>query len=70
MELSTPGQLDIELTRRAVDQDATIELPAFITYLFEERDTLAHGDFQASLQKHRLSSYLHVAAARREGVAE
>lgn len=68
VELSTPGQLDVELTRRAVREDPTIELNPFITYLLEERDTLAHADFQAFLQKHRLSSHVRVAAARREGV--
>lgn len=69
VELSTPGQLDLELTRGAVQEDPTIELHPFITYLLEERDALAHADFQAYLQKHRLSSHVRVAAARREGVA-
>ncbi len=68
VELSTPGQLDVELTRHAIKQDPTIELPPFIRYLLEERDELAHADFQAYLQKHRLSSHVRVAAARREGV--
>ena len=69
IELSTPGQLDLELTRHAVQQDPSIELHPFIAYLLEERDELAHADFQAFLQKHRLSSYARVAAARREGVS-
>ena len=68
VELSTPGQLDVELTQHAVRNDPTIELPAFIRYLFEERDELARADFQEFLQKHRLSSYVRVAAARRKGV--
>ena len=70
IELSTPGQLDLELTRHAVEQDPSIKLHPFIAYLLEECDPLAHADFQAFLQKHRLSSYARVAAARREGVSE
>ena len=70
IELSTPGQLDLELTRHAAEQDKSIKLHPFVAYLIEERDELAHADFQAFLQKHRLSSYVRVAAARREGVSE
>ncbi len=70
VELSTPGQLDVELIRHAVQQDPSIELNPFIAYLLNERDPLAHADFQAFLQKHRLSSYARIAAARRKGVSE
>jgi hypothetical protein len=68
VELSTPGQLDVELVYHAARNDATIELPRFIRYLLDQRDDLAHADFQEFLQKHRLSSHVRVAAARREGV--
>ena len=69
VELSTPGQLDVELTRHAMREDPSIEVPPFIRYLLEECDHLAHADFQEYLQKHRLSSHVRVAAARREGVS-
>lgn len=68
VELSTPGQLDLELVQHAARSDASIQLPRFIQYLLDERDDLAHADFQEFLQKHRLSSHVRVAAARREGV--
>jgi hypothetical protein len=68
VELSTPGQLDLELVQHAARNDANIQLPRFIKYLLDERDDLAHADFQEYLQKHRLSSHVRVAAARREGV--
>ncbi len=64
VELSTPGQLDVQLVRHAVQQDPSIPLPAFIAYLLEQRDELAHADFQEFLQKHRLSSHVRVAAKR------
>lgn len=68
VELSTPGQLDVELVRHAVSADSSIELEPFIQYLLEERDELAHADFQEFLQKHRLSSHVRIAAARGGGV--
>jgi hypothetical protein len=69
VELSTPGQLDVELVMHAARNDPSIELPRFIRYLLNERDRHAHRDFQEFLQKHRLSSHVRVAASRREGVA-
>jgi len=69
VELSTPGQLDVELVAHAARNDAGIHLPRFIQYLLDERDDLAHDDFQEFLQKHRLSSHVRVAAVRREGAS-
>ena len=66
IELSTPGQLDLELVLHAADQDPAIRLPSFVDYLLQQRGAEAHADFQAFLQKHRLSSHVRVAAARRE----
>lgn len=64
IELSTPGQLDVELTRQAVADDPSIPLPRFFSYMLERRgeDTLA--EFQAFLQKNRLSSHIRVAAQK------
>jgi hypothetical protein len=62
VELSTPGQLDLQLVLHASEQDPSIKLPHFVAYLLEQRDKLAHADFQAFLQKHRLSSHVRVAA--------
>lgn len=64
IELSTPGQLDLQLVQHAAQQDPSIKLPAFVQYLIENRDALAHEDFQAFLQKHRLSSHVRVAARK------
>lgn len=61
VELSTPGQLDVELVRQACAGDPSIVLPRFLETLLAERGPLAHGDFQAFLQKHRLSSHVRLA---------
>jgi SAM-dependent methyltransferase len=64
VELSTPGQLDLQLIRHAREQDPSIQVPEFVRCLIEDRDRLAHDDFQAFLQKHRLSSHVRVAAKK------
>ncbi|MCA9411246.1 MAG: methyltransferase domain-containing protein [Candidatus Omnitrophica bacterium] len=65
LELSTPGQLDLQFVHHTVEQDPNIRIPAWISYLLTHRDAEAHEDFQAFLQKHRLSSHLRVAAKKK-----
>jgi hypothetical protein len=60
IELSTPGQLDVELVQQACAADPAIVLPRFLQTLVAERGGVAHGDFQAFLQKHRLSSHVRL----------
>lgn len=62
-ELSTPGQLDLELTAQAAENDPDIELPSFVRNLLAQNE-LAQRDFQAYLQKHRLSSHVRIAAIK------
>ncbi len=64
IELSTPGQLDVELVLQACSADPSIVLPPFVSELLARRDRFAHADFQAFLQKHRLSSHVRVAARK------
>lgn len=64
LELSTPGQLDVQFLIEAVKSDPSIELPPFIHTLIRQRGELAHQDFQHFLQKHRLSSYARLALRR------
>jgi hypothetical protein len=60
-ELSTPGQLDLQLVRDAVARDPSIHPPRFIQELLAA-DSRAHEDFQGFLQKYRLSSHVRIAA--------
>ncbi len=64
VELSTPGQLDVEFVQRAAELDPSIRLPNFIDYLLHQRDRRALADFQEFLQKHRLSSHVRVAGKK------
>jgi len=65
IELSTPGQLDIEYIKTAIERDETLEVPRFISYLIKKRDEDAHRAFQEFLQQFRLSSHLRVVARKR-----
>ena len=65
IEFSTPGQLDLELVKLTMDDDPSLKLPSFISYLIKHHDAEAHQDFQEFLQKHRMSSHLRVAAVKK-----
>lgn len=64
LELSTPGQLDVELVLRATAEDPTIDLPRFIRYVLDQRGMETQADFQSFLQKNRLSSHVRIAAKK------
>ena len=61
-ELSTPGQLDVEIVRHAVADDPEIVLPSFVDELIRHRDGDVHRDFQRFLQKALLSSHVRLMA--------
>lgn len=65
IELSTPGQLDVGLVKATLKEDPSVRLQPFISYLINHRGDDAHEDFQAFLQRHRLSSHLRVAAVKK-----
>ncbi len=56
-ELSTPGQLDLEVVANFMRHNPQFDVPPFIRYLIEKRDQEAHQSFKAFLQQHRLSSH-------------
>lgn len=64
LELSTPGQLDVEIVRNALRNDATLEVPRFIRGLVERRGEAEGASFQEWLQRARLSSHTRVAAQK------
>jgi SAM-dependent methyltransferase len=66
-ETLTPGRLDVDLVRRAVEE-GKLELPAggFLHHLIGDRQD-AHEPFQDFLAANRLSSHLWVVARARPG---
>ena len=65
IELSTPGQLDTEIVKHALETDPDMIVPRFVSYLMSKRDVYVHQDFQEFLQRHRLSSHVRVAARKK-----
>ncbi len=65
LELSTIGQLDLEIVKNAVKTDPTLKIPRFVTYLLENRDERTHRAFQDFLQQYNLSSPLRIAAQKK-----
>lgn len=65
IELSTPGQLDVELVKNAIQKNKDIELPRFISYLLRNREENAHRSFQEFLQQFKLSSHVRIAARKK-----
>ncbi len=64
-ELSTPGQLDLDIVANALQIDSSLQIPQFIAYLIKSRDRNAHQSFKEFLQKHRLSSYTRIVVQKR-----
>lgn len=65
LELSTPGQLDLEMVERAYRADSTLPLPRFLKDLMERRTDEDRRQFQEFLQRARMSSYLRIAARKK-----
>lgn len=65
IELSTPGQLDVELVKNEINENKNIELPRFISYLLNNREENAHHSFQEFLQRNNLSSHARIAARKK-----
>ena len=63
LEVSTPGQLDIQIIRRIHDQRG-VPLPRFLDYILSHRDASSLERFQAFIQEQRLSSHLRIIARK------
>lgn len=64
IEISTPGQLDIELVKNTLKNNKKMEIPRFISYMLENREENAHYAFQEFLQHFKLSSHIRIAAKK------
>ncbi len=70
LEVSTPGQLDVELVARVLDEHPDFESRSgttrFLRYLLEHRGGEARTHLQHFLQQHLMSSHLRVIARKPE----
>lgn len=64
VELSTPGHLDVEYIKAAVERDG-VRVHRFLHYLIQNRDENARRALQEWLQEFRLSSHLRIVARKR-----
>ena len=62
VELSTPGQLDVDIVANTVAENPQISLPRFVAYLLKMRDSNTRQALQEFLRLHRLSSHIRVVA--------
>ena len=65
LELSTPGVLDVEMVRRAIEQAPDVEWPRALRALVPAANTSGHEQFIEYLQARRLTSFARLVARRR-----
>lgn len=57
LEFSTPGILDVEIVVKHFEKDPSCDIPKFIKYIIENRDSNIRRGFQEFLESSLLSSY-------------
>lgn len=67
VEFSTPGILDVETVKRAVERDPGREWPRFVSRLATESSTRTLADFVEFLQSNRLASFARLAIRKGGG---
>jgi len=63
VEITTPGQLDVDIVRNRLEADPSLPVPRFARTI-AGADNEVRSDFQRFLQRHRLSSHLQCVARR------
>lgn len=65
-EVTTPGELDVDIIRNAVAENPNVILPRFVRQLVNNRKDVGEK-FQRFLKENRLSSHIRVVAVRPDG---
>jgi SAM-dependent methyltransferase len=60
LEYSTPGLLDLDIVKNAIEGDKKVSVPKFVRTLIEQGDEQLYKDFQEFLQINRLSSFARI----------
>ena len=63
VELSTPGELDVDIVRNIVRENPKIEIPRFVHQIINAPDKV-RASFQTFLKMNELSSHIRVIARR------
>lgn len=64
LEVSTPGQLDLQMIERVLQEQPDANIPRFLRYFLTRRDAYAKRKLQQFLQENLLSSHLRVVARK------
>ena len=64
IEMSTPGQLDVEMVIGASRRHDSLTVPRWLSYFIDRRSGREHEALQEFLQRSRLSSHFRIAAAK------
>ena len=65
LEFSTPGRLDVEIVRQAIENAQAGDIDPFWKYIFNFRDEKTWDGLQNFLQENRLSSHVRIAARKK-----
>lgn len=60
LEYSTPGLLDLDIVKNAMEKDKRLKIPRFVRTLIDQGDEQIYKDFQEFLQINRLSSFVRI----------
>ncbi len=65
LELSTPGRLDVDIVKRALEKSDWPQVDPFWKYVFGHRQAKTFNGLQEFLQENRLSSHVRIVAKKR-----
>lgn len=70
-DLTTPGELDVDIVHNTLKENPNINLPRFIRKITENPDNKVKENFQTFLKNNKLSSHIQVVSRpQREGKSE
>ena len=65
LELSTPGRLDVDIVKRAMETSKDLTIDPFWRYILQSREHRTLESLQKFLQENRLSSHVRIAARKK-----